>query len=282
LPPGHEAISASAGSGKTFQLAHRYIRLLAAGVEPDRIAALTFSRKAAREIFDSIVGYLCDAAGSREAAATTSRRLGVPELPPDDYVAMLRRLLNMLNRLHIGTLDSFTVGVLRSFPFELGIPPAISLMGSGSAEALEVQQQALSSLFHVSSAGEGTAAGLLDAFTRASFGRSEKKIEARFVEFINGYHSFSASCRRHPRGASRTSSAGGKPWPAAGDPAEACATLERELASRDARDKVMERFRAFGGRADLLRPLGMVRAAQVPLPRLLDAADDLRRGSPPS
>ena len=28
----HSAISASAGSGKTFQLAHRYIRLLAAAV----------------------------------------------------------------------------------------------------------------------------------------------------------------------------------------------------------------------------------------------------------
>jgi ATP-dependent helicase/nuclease subunit A len=42
----HEAISASAGSGKTFQLAHRYLRLLAHGVPPDRIVALTFSRKA--------------------------------------------------------------------------------------------------------------------------------------------------------------------------------------------------------------------------------------------
>ncbi|MBM3132973.1 MAG: hypothetical protein FJZ95_08090, partial [Chloroflexi bacterium] len=31
-PIHHEAILASAGSGKTFELAHRYIRLLALGV----------------------------------------------------------------------------------------------------------------------------------------------------------------------------------------------------------------------------------------------------------
>ena len=46
----HMAIAASAGSGKTFQLARRYLTLLAHGVTPDRIIALTFSRKAAGEI----------------------------------------------------------------------------------------------------------------------------------------------------------------------------------------------------------------------------------------
>ena len=59
-PPiiGHEAISASAGSGKTYQLANRYVRLLAGKAPPDRICALTFSRKAAGEMFEAIVGRL--------------------------------------------------------------------------------------------------------------------------------------------------------------------------------------------------------------------------------
>ncbi|PIU56826.1 MAG: hypothetical protein COS88_02410, partial [Chloroflexi bacterium CG07_land_8_20_14_0_80_51_10] len=61
---GHQVIAASAGSGKTFQLAHRYIRLMANDVKPDRIIALTFSRKAAGEIFDAIVKHLCEAASS--------------------------------------------------------------------------------------------------------------------------------------------------------------------------------------------------------------------------
>ena len=87
-PLGHEAISASAGSGKTFQLAHRYIRLLAAGVEPDQIAALTFSRKAAGEIFDEIVKYLCEAADSSVASAITSERIDSPAIQPEEFVLL--------------------------------------------------------------------------------------------------------------------------------------------------------------------------------------------------
>ena len=78
---GHKAILASAGSGKTFQLGHRYIRLLAekdpAGsiVTPDRICAMTFTRKAAGEIFDEIANYLLMAALNEKDAAVTSATL---------------------------------------------------------------------------------------------------------------------------------------------------------------------------------------------------------------
>ena len=60
----NEAILASAGSGKTYQLANRYVSLLAHGFTPDQICAMTFSRKAAAEIFEAVVGHLCSAAES--------------------------------------------------------------------------------------------------------------------------------------------------------------------------------------------------------------------------
>jgi len=72
------AIMASAGSGKTFQLSHRYIGLLLSGIVPDRICALTFSRKAAGEIFDSVVEYLSRAASDRTEAAKTADTIGRP------------------------------------------------------------------------------------------------------------------------------------------------------------------------------------------------------------
>ena len=56
----NEAISASAGTGKTFALAVRYIRLLGSGVSPDSIAAMTFTRKAAGEILDRIIVLICE------------------------------------------------------------------------------------------------------------------------------------------------------------------------------------------------------------------------------
>ena len=54
LPP-HICIKASAGSGKTYALTNRYIKLLTAGVDPAKIIALTFTRKASSEFLDTIL-----------------------------------------------------------------------------------------------------------------------------------------------------------------------------------------------------------------------------------
>ena len=54
-PITHEAILASAGSGKTHALVTRYLQLLASGQAPERIVALTFTRKAAGEFFDKLL-----------------------------------------------------------------------------------------------------------------------------------------------------------------------------------------------------------------------------------
>ncbi len=44
-------IRASAGSGKTFKLTNRFIQLLVNGVPPEKVIALTFTKKAAGEFF---------------------------------------------------------------------------------------------------------------------------------------------------------------------------------------------------------------------------------------
>ena len=46
----HKLILASAGTGKTYQLTNQFLGLLFRGVEPERILATTFTRKAAGEI----------------------------------------------------------------------------------------------------------------------------------------------------------------------------------------------------------------------------------------
>ena len=64
-------IRASAGSGKTFQLTNRFIQLLVNGVPPEKVIALTFTKKAAGEFFEGILtkngptSLRCSGAGGR-------------------------------------------------------------------------------------------------------------------------------------------------------------------------------------------------------------------------
>jgi hypothetical protein len=243
---GHKAISASAGSGKTFQLAHRYIELMARGVEPDRIIALTFSRKAAGEIFDSVVRYLCQAASSPEAALQTGMLIGKPDMRQHEFLQILRELLESLHRLHIGTLDSFTVGVAKTFPLELGIPPRFQLLGEDGA-AGDVRQQVLARVFSQREANQSAGNGFLQAYKQATFGREEKGLGEQLDELIRqkrGYYQVLPEAGAWGR-EDRIWPAGSPWWKSPGD-VEAAADHLAELLIQDGlSESAMERWRAF-------------------------------------
>lgn len=57
-PSRSVVVEACAGSGKTWLLASRILRLLLAGIAPGEILAITFTRKAAREIEERVVDWL--------------------------------------------------------------------------------------------------------------------------------------------------------------------------------------------------------------------------------
>jgi len=187
---GHQVIVASAGTGKTFQLAHRYIWLLANGVKPEQIIALTFSRKAAGEIFDSIIGYLCEAANSMEGAHRTGERIGKPKFEQADFLWLLRMLLVGLHRLHISTLDSFIIGVLRAFPMEIGVPTVFHVLDSDGAQAKSARQEILGTIFNNRYVDRSAQHQFLEAFQQANFGREEKGLERRLNMFITHYQSY--------------------------------------------------------------------------------------------
>ena len=120
MPP-HEMILASAGSGKTWRLAVRWIQLLRLGTPPERVVALTFSRKAAGEFLNRIVEMLCAAAGDHSAAAKTAPLPGMDPMTPEEAEQLLQGLIAAFGRLQLGTLDSFFALLLRSHPWEFGL-----------------------------------------------------------------------------------------------------------------------------------------------------------------
>ena len=185
-PVKNIALSASAGTGKTYRLALRYLALMAAGVPPDRICALTFSRKAAGEILDKIVEQLCRAAASpagRAEIAAGLRRESLGATPADTsaaYLTLLRGLIDSQHRLRIGTLDSFLLSIVRTFPFELGVPPDVQPMDGDGGEA-QTQRQALllrllDPTHRPGPAGDQARATLLDSLREAQFGRTTKTL----------------------------------------------------------------------------------------------------------
>ena len=245
---GHKAILASAGSGKTFQLAHRYIELMAGGVKPDRIIALTFSRKAAGEIFDSVVGYLCQAAASPEKARATGKLIGKTDLGQQGFLQILRELLENLQRLRIGTIDSFTVGVAKAFPMELGIPPRFELLGDDGADS-RIRREVLDMAFNRPNSGQTARSDFLRAYRQATFGREEKALEERLDWLIGKYRSLYQILP-----AVDAWGQGDCIWPegshwlrASGDVKAAAGQLEMMLEQDGVSDRIMKRWRTFAG-----------------------------------
>jgi ATP-dependent exoDNAse (exonuclease V) beta subunit len=121
-----ELVVASAGAGKTYRISSRIIGLLAEGEAPRSILASTFTRKAAGEILDRVLLRLAQAATDSGAA----RELAKAALAEEDRAAadsaywrgVLRRTVDDLNLLSIGTLDSFFVSAVKSFTHDLGLP----------------------------------------------------------------------------------------------------------------------------------------------------------------
>jgi ATP-dependent helicase/nuclease subunit A len=109
-PAQNVVLEASAGTGKTRVLVERYVNLLLAGVEPERILAITFTRKAAAEMRQRIIARL------REAARTSQLSAG-----------RWRDLRSRLADIAISTIDAFCLSLVREFPLEAGIDPGFDL-----------------------------------------------------------------------------------------------------------------------------------------------------------
>ncbi len=100
-------VEAAAGTGKTTSIVGRMARLLAEGVATaERMAALTFTRKAAAELADRFHKVL-----QAEASQSVSQEK-----------ARLERAILSLDRCFIGTIHSFCGRLLRERPLEAGLP----------------------------------------------------------------------------------------------------------------------------------------------------------------
>lgn len=125
------ALEASAGSGKTFALAVRYVALILLGNSPKKILAITFTRKAAKEMKDRIVGIFCELnLDSRKSERLEiSKILGKNE---SEVIALRDKIYEkfLQDELKIFTFDAFFGMILRQFSLNLGLMPDFEMSDS--------------------------------------------------------------------------------------------------------------------------------------------------------
>lgn len=145
-PQQNATVSASAGTGKTWLLVTRIMRLLFNDVEPGNILAITFTRKAAAEMQHRLSERLYELLQCDEQEL--EKTLTAINVPCDNHTLQRARQLYeelLLNNypVNILTFHSFCQDLLSKFPLEADIPPGFELV----EQTFDLQQEALESLF---------------------------------------------------------------------------------------------------------------------------------------
>ena len=117
-------VTAGAGSGKTRTLVARYVSLLAEGVEPRRVAAITFTKKAAREMRSRVRDAINNLVQEAQSLDEQLRWLG---------------LASRMDSARIGTIHSICTEILQAHPAEAGIDPRFAVLDEGLTAALRAQ-----------------------------------------------------------------------------------------------------------------------------------------------
>ncbi|VAV89153.1 FIG061771: ATP-dependent nuclease subunit A [hydrothermal vent metagenome] len=125
-------VAASAGTGKTFVLTNRVLRLLLKEVPPEHILCLTFTKAAAAEMANRVNGRLgkwvaCD----RQLLCAELKSLTghMPTEDEQDHARKLfARVLEVPGGLKIQTIHAFCQSLLGRFPLEAGIAPHFQVM----------------------------------------------------------------------------------------------------------------------------------------------------------
>ncbi len=282
MNPRHVMILASAGSGKTYALTNRFVSLLANGAAPERIVALTFTRKAAGEFFDEILGKLARAARDEIFAEQLADDIGRPALGAADFLRLLRAVVDAMPRLRLGTLDGFFARIVRAFPFELGLTGDFEVLQEHAASV--ERRRVLRRMFSNSPAGLDEAQHeFIEAFKRATFGTEEKQLASRLDGFLDEHlETFLAAPAAEIWGNPARIWPDGGEWLVADGIklADAVSSLRAQLAQRDLTEKQAGRFAAFFealalGNAGAPLP----RAISYLLENILAAWDGVRRGS---
>ncbi|RRN61887.1 double-strand break repair helicase AddA [Caulobacter sp. 602-1] len=136
-------VTANAGSGKTKTLIDRVARLLLAGVEPQAILCVTYTKAAAaemqRRLFERLGKW--SVTSDADLRAELIKLVGETDAAYDakglsDARALFAKALETPGGLKIQTIHAFCEKLLRRFPLEAGVSPGFTVMDDQAGAAI--------------------------------------------------------------------------------------------------------------------------------------------------
>lgn len=129
---GRVIVSASAGSGKTFVMISRLVKLILEEADVSEVLAVTFTNKAAAQMREKLRGELVNKIGEETDPALRAR---------------LKAQLNALPLADISTIHAFCARLLRTNFYLAGLDPAFRIVSPDDSEAKALSARALSEVF---------------------------------------------------------------------------------------------------------------------------------------
>jgi ATP-dependent helicase/nuclease subunit A len=166
-PEASAWVSANAGTGKTAVLVKRALRLLLAGSKPEAILCLTYTKNAAAEMQNRLLGVLADWATIPSEALHTQLVDLLRRAPEVAELRIAKRLfakaLEARGGLKIHTIHGFCERLLQRFPLEAQITPHFKVLDEHGAARLKQQAYEVT----IARAAEGRDSALGRALAKA-------------------------------------------------------------------------------------------------------------------
>ena len=124
-------VEAGAGSGKTAVMAGRIAAMLAEGIAPKSIAAVTFTELAASELLIRVRDFVSDLAAD---TIPTELRIAFPSGLSDTHKANLAAASAAVDEITCSTIHGFCQRLITPYPVEADIDPGASVMDRNQAD----------------------------------------------------------------------------------------------------------------------------------------------------
>ncbi|MEM7461640.1 MAG: double-strand break repair helicase AddA [Pseudomonadota bacterium] len=183
-------VTANAGSGKTYVLSRRVIRLMLDGAAPAQILCLTFTKAAAAEMSNRIFETLSEWAGLNDQELSDALEGLLERLPTETEVERSRTLfalaLDTPGGLKIQTIHAFCEALLHQFPLEANMSGHFQVIEANTQDELIAlaREQVFSRL------EPGGASELQDAVQTLLRSASDAAIDKALAELIDNRHEF--------------------------------------------------------------------------------------------